>query len=351
MTEQTVAAQPVSPHAGPAPRKPSGEVATGIVLMIIFALIAPGIDIFAKLATQTVPPGEVSLARFVVQFALLLPVIIWRGSASNLTMHALGFHMLRGLLMGIGTVCFITAVKHMPVADAISIFFVEPMILTILGGMILGEQVGWRRYLACLIGFVGAMIVIRPSFEELGWVALLPLGTAFAFVFYLLLTRHLAQREDPFAMQAFAGLFGGLFVGLALWIGAGTGSTVFDPVWPDLRGWMYMLGVGVMATISHLFLVFAFRKAPASVLAPLQYLEIVAATVFGYLVFSDFPDLLMWVGIAHHCGIRPVHLPTRTAGCSGRVRVTPCCRLPHPSLREQSPDRSCSSDLVTTTPK
>ncbi|NNE24682.1 MAG: DMT family transporter [Rhizobiales bacterium] len=297
MTDHPAARHPVSPHIGPAPRKPSGEVTTGIALMIVFALIAPGIDIFAKLATQTVPPGEVALARFVVQLVLLLPVVIWRGAFRNQTMMSLASHALRGLLLGIATVCFISAVQKMPVADAISIFFVEPMILTILGGLLLGEQVGWRRYAACLVGFLGAMIVVRPSFDELGWVALLPIGTALAFAFYLLLTRHLAPREDPYAMQGYAGLFGGVFVGIALLMGSGTGSAIFDPVWPDLNGWLLMLGVGVMATISHLFLVFAFRKAPASVLAPLQYLEIVAATIFGYLVFGDFPDLLKWLGI------------------------------------------------------
>lgn len=298
MSDQPAARHPVSPHVGPAPRKPSGEVTTGIALMIIFALIAPGIDIFAKLATQTLPPGEVALARFIVQLVLLSPVVIWRGAFRNLSMMSLGSHALRGLLLGIATVCFISAVQKMPVADAISIFFVEPMILTILGGVLLGEQVGWRRYAACLVGFLGAMIVVRPSFEELGWVALLPIGTALAFAFYLLLTRHLAPREDPYAMQGYAGLFGSLFVGAALLLGNGTGSAIFDPVWPDLNGWLMMLGVGVMATISHLFLVFAFRKAPASVLAPLQYLEIVAATIFGYLIFGDFPDALKWLGIS-----------------------------------------------------
>ena len=290
--------QPVSPHGAPAQRKPSGDVTTGIVLMIIFALIAPGIDIFAKLATQTIPPGEVAFSRFVVQFVLLLPIVLWRGALGGQTLFTLGSHALRGLLIGIATVCFISAIQKMPVADAISIFFVEPMIVTILGGVLLGEKVGWRRYLACLVGFIGAMIVVRPSFDELGWVALLPIGTAFAFSFYLLLTRHLAPREDPFAMQSYAGIFGGLFVGTALWLGSGTGSPIFDPVWPDAYGWFLMIGVGVVATISHLFLVFAFRKAPASVLAPLQYLEIVAATVFGYLVFNDFPDALKWLGIA-----------------------------------------------------
>lgn len=298
MTDRTTAGQPISPHGAPVPRKAAGNIMTGVALMITFALIAPGIDVFAKLATQILPPGEVALARFLVQFLALLPVVIWRGSFLNLTTRTVVLHGLRGLLLGIATVCFITAIREMPIADAISIFFVEPMILTILGGLLLGEKVGWRRYLACLIGFIGAMIVVRPSFQELGWVAILPLGTALTFAFYLLLTRYLAQLEDPLAMQGFAGLFGGLFVGAALWLGYGTGSAVFDPIWPDMHGWILMAGVGVMATISHLFLVFAFRNAPASVLAPLQYLEIVSATIFGYLVFGDFPDTLKWLGIS-----------------------------------------------------
>lgn len=295
---RVTAVQPVSPHLAPAPRKASGEVTTGIALMIAFAVVAPGIDVFAKLATETLPPAEVAGVRFFVQFGALLPVMIWRRSFAGMTWRRTGIHVMRGLLVAVATICFITAISKMPIADAISIFFVEPMILTILGGLLLGEKVGWRRYVASLVGFAGALIVVRPSFEELGWVALLPIGTAFTFTFYLLLTRYQAQREDPFAMQGFAGLFAGLAIALVLWISDGSGSTIFDPQWPDLRGWLLVGGVGVIATISHLFLVFAFSKAPASVLAPLQYLEIVAATIFGFLVFGDFPDALKWVGIA-----------------------------------------------------
>lgn len=298
MTDHPTAAQPVSPHLAPAPRKASGDVLAGVALMIAFSLIAPGIDIFAKLATQILPSAEVSAARFVVQFLALLPVMWWRGGFRRQSPGHLMLHAARGLLIGIATICFITALREMPVADAISIFFIEPMILTLLGGLLLKEQVGWRRYLACVVGFVGAMIVVRPSFQQLGWVALLPIGTAFCFAFYLLLTRYLAQREDPIAMQGYAGLFGGVFIGAALWLGEGSGSEVFDPIWPDTHGWFLMVSVGVMATISHLFLVFAFRRAPASVLAPLQYLEIVSATIFGFLVFGDFPDALKWLGIS-----------------------------------------------------
>lgn len=296
--DQPGVAQPVSPHAVSIPRGASGEVMTGIVFMVIFTIIAPGIDIFAKLATQYVPSAQVSAVRFAVQFTLLMPIVLWRGGLAGMTMNMLIIHAVRGALIGAATVFFITALRHMPVADAVAIFFIEPILLTLLGGIVLREKVGWRRYVASFVGFIGALIVVRPSFQELGPVALLPIGTAFTFAIYLILTRRMAAREDPITMQAIAGFFGTLFISLTLWLSSGSGSAVFDPVWPDAHGWMLMVGVGVMATISHLFLVHAFRKAPASVLAPLQYLEIVAATVLGYLVFGDFPDTLKWLGIA-----------------------------------------------------
>lgn len=99
-------------------------------------------------------------------------------------------------------------------------------------------------------------------------------------------------------MQFHAGIWGGLFCLALLWFGEGSGSSVFDPVWPDGRAWYYLLGVGVTATISGVLGVYAYRAAPASVLAPVQYLEIVSATIFGWLVFGDLPDALKWLGIA-----------------------------------------------------
>lgn len=266
--------------------------------MIGFATLAPGIDIFAKLATQTMPPGQVALARFSVQAVVLWPLIAALGRLRFMTPRALGLHALRGLLMSIATTAFIAAISRMPVADAISIFFVEPLILTLLSAWLLKEPVGPRRIAACLAGFVGALIVVRPSFQDLGWVATLPLVTAVTFAFYLLLTRHMAPREDPLTMQATSGVFGMIFVGLALAVGSQMGLPAFDPVWPAGRDWALLAGVGVMATASHLLLVYAFRLAPASILAPLQYLEIIAATAFGFWVFGDFPDAVKWLGIA-----------------------------------------------------
>lgn len=277
---------------------PTQSVATGVLLFIGFAATAPMIDVFAKLATDHLPAAEITLGRFVTQSAILLPIVALRRGFRRMAAAELGQHVLRGLLMAAATVFFFAALKHMPIADAISIFFVEPMIVTLLSGLLLGEKVGWRRYAACGVGFVGAMIVIQPSFDDLGWVSALPLGTAFCFAFYLILTRSMAQRTDPFAMQAYSGVAGAVGIALVLWAFDGTGDPTFDPIPPGAEALWLLLGVGVAATASHLLIVFAFRHAPASVLAPLQYLEIVAATTFGYFVFGDFPTPVKWLGVA-----------------------------------------------------
>ncbi|WP_438753212.1 DMT family transporter [Pararhizobium sp. O133] len=276
----------------------SGDVSFGLGLMVIAVLIAPLIDIFSKLAIATIPSAQITAIRFVLQMVFILPIVLLRGTLFDLTWKKTGLHMLRGGLLLITMLSFITTLKVMEVADAIAIFFVEPIILTILGSIFLKETIGWRRYTACAVGFLGALLVIQPSMEEVGWIALLPIVSGFGLAIFLLVTRMVAQSEDPWSMQFHAGLWGALFCGLLLLFGEGTGSAVFDPVTPDMTASLYLLCVGVVATISGVLGVYAYRAAPASVLAPLQYLEIVSATIFGWLVFGDLPDALKWLGIA-----------------------------------------------------
>jgi S-adenosylmethionine uptake transporter len=294
--EMSEGSSPPAGHGLPATAA-SREVLAGIGLMILFTLVAPVTDIIAKIATQTIPPAQVSIARYVAQLVALMPLVLWHGDLRNMTWRILGLHALRGASVAASTIAFFAAIREMPVADAIAIFFVGPMMVTVLGGLLLGERVGWRRYLASAVGFGGALIVVRPSFQELGFVALLPLLTAFTFTIYLLLTRYMSKEQSVNSLQAMAGLFGTLIISAVLWIGEGTGSVTFDPIWPDMHGWVLLVSVGLLTTLSHMFLVHAFARAPASLLAPLQYLEIVAATAFGYLVFGDFPDATKWVGI------------------------------------------------------
>ncbi|MBY3210352.1 DMT family transporter [Rhizobium laguerreae] len=280
------------------PVSSASDVTMGLVLMFISVMFSPLIDIFAKLAIVTVPSAEITAGRFAVQAICMLPIVIWRRSFADFSWRQNLFHAIRGAIITVSMISFVTTLKYMAVADAIAIFFVEPIILTILGGIFLKETIGWRRYSACGVGFFGAMLIIQPSFEEVGYIALLPIVSALCIAIFVLMTRVLSHREDPWAMQFQMGMWGLLFCAVLLFLGQGTGSDLFDPVMPEGRAWFYVAGVGAMAAISGILGVYAYRAAPASTLAPLQYFEIVSATIFAWLVFGDFPDGVKWLGIA-----------------------------------------------------
>ena len=266
-----------------------------MTLMLLAMLILPGIDAIAKWLSSDISSGQVAWSRFFFQTLLMLPLFLRTRGA--IVTPALPLHALRGALIALATLLFFSALKYLPLADAISIFFVEPLILTLLGALFLGESVGWRRLTAVAVGFAGSLIVIRPSFSALGPPALLPLGTALSFAVYLILTRKLAQHEYPERMQFYAGVFGGIVMTAALAVGSVTDVAVLSFVWPDRWQWMLLAGLGVIATSGHLLVVHAFRRAPAGVLAPFQYVEIIGATILGLVFFGDFPDATTWLGV------------------------------------------------------
>lgn len=268
----------------------------GIVLMLGFIVVGPLIDVFAKLATQAIPVGQIALVRFAVQSAILVPAILILGRWSMPDGRDISLYLLRGFLILASTAFIVGAVKYMPVADAIAIVFVEPLFLTLLGKFVLNEEIGWRRMVASIIGFLGCMMVVQPSFAAFGWVALLPLGTAVCFGFYLLLTRSMTQRIDPLVLQANTGLAALLIALPVIWLFNGTGNTVLDPVVPQGRFIWFLLVVGLAATVSHVFLSYAIRITPTAVIAPMQYLEIVTAAILGYFIFGDVLNGLALAG-------------------------------------------------------
>lgn len=182
---------------------------------------------------------------------------------------------------------------------SIAIFFVEPFILTALSALILGEKVGWRRWLAIAVGFIGALMVIQPNLARFGPVSLLPLGTATLFAFYLILNRVLAARDTSLVMQYSAGVGGVIALGVAMVVGSnlGVGDLTWTPPVSKLAVFL-LLGIGVISTFGHLLVVTAFRHAPVSLLAPFQYFEIISAVAVGFVVFDEFPTPSKWLGIA-----------------------------------------------------
>lgn len=270
----------------------------GVVLMLAFCVTAPLLDVSAKLATETIPVGQITATRFVIQAAFTLPFALILGMDWRMRAGTAGLVVLRAVLLMVSTFCFVAAVRVMPVADALAIVFVEPIFLMLMAWAIFGDRVGPRRIAASVVGFGGAMLVIQPSLAAFGTVALYPLGTAVAFAAYMLVTRRLARDMEPVAMQVQTSLAGSLIAVPALALAAGAGIPALDPVWPEGRAWLWLAGVGFWAAVSHMMMTYALRFAPSATLAPLQYLEIPVAVALGYLVFGDFPNPLTWAGIA-----------------------------------------------------
>ncbi|MBL9051104.1 MAG: DMT family transporter [Tabrizicola sp.] len=271
----------------------------GVVLMLAFCVIAPLLDVAAKLAAENgMPVGQITAARFVVQTALMLPVVVWMGLTIRLSPRALAFTSLRALFLLVSTYAFVSGIQVMPIADALAIVFVEPFILLILGRLIFGDQVGPRRIAACAVGFVGALLVIQPSLAAFGLVALWPLATAVLFAFYMLVTRAISAWMHPVSMQFHTSWTGVLLCLPVMILADGSGIPSLDPIWPQGWNWLWLFGVGFWAAVSHMSMTYALKFAPSATLAPLHYSEIVTAVILGYLIFGDFPNAMTWAGIA-----------------------------------------------------
>jgi drug/metabolite transporter (DMT)-like permease len=306
-------------------RSPTDNILAGVALMLGFCLTAPLLDVAAKLASGSIPVGQITTARFVVQCALMAPFILIMKLSLRIRRGLWLALFLRAVFLFVATFCFIAAIRIMPLADALAIVFVAPFIVLLVGKFYLGEDVGPRRVGAAVVGFVGVLFVIQPSFAAFGAVALFPLGTAVAFAFYILVTRGLSRQAHPVTLQFYTGLIASLLCLPVMILGQGSGSELLDPVWPSGDAWIWLLGVGFFATLSHMMMTYALSLAPSATLAPLQYLELPVATFFGYLVFGDFPNILslIGIGIIIGAGLYMIHRERITASALVTERAAP----------------------------
>lgn len=269
----------------------------GIFLMLGFTIFGPTIDVFAKLAGEDIPLFQISASRFIVQIVIILPFALWFGGRLMPSGSESLLYLARGALILTATSLFFAALRDLPLADALAIFFVEPFILLLFAALLLKEKLGWRRLSACGVGFSGALLVIQPQYDTIGLASLFPIGTAVCFAFYLLLTRKMAQHISPINLQLNTSIAAALIIVPLIIIFDGSGNTALDPVWPSPYHIMLLFGVGLTATIAHMFLTYAFRFCTVTILGPLQYLELVSATIFGLLVFSDLPNTTSFIGM------------------------------------------------------
>ena len=288
----------------------------GMGLMLAFCVLAPLLDACAKLATGTIPVGQITTARFVVQAALMIPIAMMMRLDWRVSRRTLSLLLLRAVLLIVSTYFFVAATSVMPIADALAIVFVEPFILLLLGHLIFGNPVGPRRIAASVVGFMGALLVIQPSIANYGLVALLPLGTALLFALYMLVTQAVAVSLHPVMQQLHTSLIGAAICVPALILADGSGLPALDPVMPQGAAWIWLFGVGFWAAASHMCMTVALRYAPASTVAPLHYLEIVMAVFLGYVIFGDFPNTLTWagIGVIVSSGLYVIHRERISAG-------------------------------------
>ena len=269
----------------------------GIILMLGFCMLAPLGDAMAKLLGETTPIGILVFTRFAVQALILIPLVALTGRPWRLRGRILKLTVIRTGLHILGITAMFSALQFLPLADAIAIAFVMPFIMLLLGRFVLDEEVGIRRLLACVVGFVGTLLVIQPSFAQVGAPALLPLIVAVVFALFMLVTRQIAKETDPVSLQAVSGAMATLILLPVLTLGSAIDVPELKFSLPDKDAVWLLLGIGVLGTVAHLLMTWSLRYAPSATLAPMQYLEIPVATVFGWLIFHDLPNGIAALGI------------------------------------------------------
>lgn len=259
----------------------------GIVLMIVgLAMFSIGEGMVKYLATQY-EIVQIVWARYTFHALLFLIIFSGTGIRRQIATTRPLLQLGRSILLLTATAFFFTAVSYLTLAEATSINFVSPLLVTAFSIPLLGEHVGIRRWLAIVVGFVGVLIIVRPGLGVMHWAAILPLGTATCYGLYQILTRIAARTEDTRTS-----LFWTSAVGVIV-------TSAVVPFWwtaPGPFAWTLMVGTGLFFGFGHYLLIKGFEVAPASMLAPFIYTQLVWVTIIGYIVFGNFPDWFTLLG-------------------------------------------------------
>ena len=271
----------------------------GVLLLVLSMWTLSCLDASGKwVMNEGVPLLVLSWFRYAVHLVLVLALVLPARGLRILRSNKPREQILRGGSMFLATLMFFTTLSYIPQAEATAINFLAPLLVLSVAPWVLKEPARLSRFIAAGVAFVGVLIVIRPGG------GLHPLGTIFGlitaccFAVQFIATRRVAG-DDPFTSLIWSGAVGTLFLTLAL-------PFILPPALPVLRAlsltdWALLISTGITGGLGHLFQIAAYRRAPASTLAPFVYLQIISATSVGWLVWGHFPDALTWLGIAIIC--------------------------------------------------
>jgi drug/metabolite transporter (DMT)-like permease len=261
------------------------------VLMVLSAVVFFSItDSLAKYLTRFYPVSLIVWARFAFHLLIVVVLLGPRHGRRLIRTQHLAEQVLRGLLLMIGSVIFISALKFMPLAETTAISYLTPLFVTLMSVAFLKEKVEPARWVAILCGFVGVLIIIRPGSSVFTWAALLPVANATTFAIYQIVTRRLAHMESAYTSIFYAGLVGTILL-----------SVVLPDVWVLPQNWVHTVAfvtLGLFAAFGHLILIKAYVYASAARLAPFSYTQLIWVATIGFIVFGDFPDLWSLLGMA-----------------------------------------------------
>ena len=259
---------------------------------IIFNLLAwvmlPIMDGFAKYLSAELPVLQITWARYFFTVVFIFPLMLFFFKKYLVWTDKPKLQLIRGLILLTANISFFYSISVISLPEALTLAFVAPLVVTAFSPFFLGESVGYRRWAAVIIGFIGSLVVIRPGFLEINLASLAALGTGIMYGFYLIITRKLSTSDNPLLTLLLTGVVGAII------------ATTFMPfVWvsPTFNQWSIMAAIGLFACIGHLFIILSLKYADASKLAPFSYFEIVTNIIIAYYFFGDFPDSWTFLGL------------------------------------------------------
>ncbi len=250
------------------------------LLMLITVLCFPTMDVFAKILTQKFPILQVVWARYLGQFLLII-IIFFQNLRLIIKTSFFSLQILRSFALFCGTVGFFSSLKYFGLGETTAIMMTAPLIITFLAILFLNETIGLKGVLCLLIGFCGSMMILKPQTNLFNYYTLLPFFAAFSYSIYQILTRFLGNTESSNTTLFYTAGFGAFVTCILVpfvWV---TPSKMIDIA--------FMLIMPIFGGLGHYCLILALRKAEATTLAPLNYLSLVFAMIWGYFIFSEIP--------------------------------------------------------------
>ncbi|MEM8816575.1 MAG: DMT family transporter [Pseudomonadota bacterium] len=268
----------------------SGKTGKAIAFLLFGVTAGLCLDLCAKELLKTHSLNQFVLLRSLIgllMFLLLAPSFGGLGSLQTRRWH---WHVLRTLLAAGSMYGFFYGLARMPLVNALTLAFTAPLMVTALSVPLLGERVGWRRWLAVMVGFVGVLLVVRPGVEGFTAASFAVLFAGFCYALLAITARKLADTESSYSLSVYV-IAGPLLTASA--------ASINDSwIAPDAKGWLLFVAAGLCSVCAWIGIVGAYRRAAPAVLAPLEYLAIVGGTVAGFLIWNERPDIWVIAGAA-----------------------------------------------------